>query len=114
MVVKGGAAAGPAFPQDRVARSPERRGCVAGSGDLRKMTYLTMCLKESFRLYPAVPQVYRQLSKPVALWMVALYLQVGRGGFWVEPESLRVLSVPSHQWGRAQALCLACVQVLAP
>ncbi|OBS70743.1 hypothetical protein A6R68_00709 [Neotoma lepida] len=33
--------------------------------DLAKMTYLTMCLKECFRLYPPVPQVFRQLSKPV-------------------------------------------------
>lgn len=33
--------------------------------DLAQMTYLTMCMKECFRLYPPVPQVYRQLSKPV-------------------------------------------------
>ncbi|XP_016006836.2 cytochrome P450 4B1 isoform X3 [Rousettus aegyptiacus] len=34
--------------------------------DLGKMTYLTMCVKEAFRLYPPVPQVYRQLSQPVS------------------------------------------------
>lgn len=34
--------------------------------DLGKMTYLTMCMKEAFRLYPPVPQVYRQLSHPVS------------------------------------------------
>lgn len=39
--------------------------CVAGRDDLAKMTYLTMCMKECFRLYPPVPQVYRQLNKPV-------------------------------------------------
>ncbi|KAH0509177.1 Cytochrome P450 4B1 [Microtus ochrogaster] len=38
---------------------------VAGRDDLAKMTYLTMCMKECFRLYPPVPQVYRQLNKPV-------------------------------------------------
>ncbi|NXQ49126.1 CP4B1 protein, partial [Catharus fuscescens] len=33
--------------------------------DLAKMTYSTMCIKESLRLYPPVPGVSRQLSKAV-------------------------------------------------
>ncbi|NXO97535.1 CP4B1 protein, partial [Certhia brachydactyla] len=33
--------------------------------DLGKMTYITMCIKESLRLFPPVPAVSRQLSKPV-------------------------------------------------
>ncbi|XP_036711187.1 cytochrome P450 4B1 [Balaenoptera musculus] len=60
--------------QEEVREIFRDRDSIQGD-DLRKMTYPTTCLKESFRLYPAVPQVYRQLSKPVTLWMVALYLQ---------------------------------------
>ncbi|XP_009068065.1 PREDICTED: cytochrome P450 4B1-like [Acanthisitta chloris] len=33
--------------------------------DLGKMTYTTMCIKESLRLFPPVPAVSRQLSKPI-------------------------------------------------
>lgn len=33
--------------------------------DLGKMTYTTMCIKESLRLFPPVPAVSRCLSKPV-------------------------------------------------
>ncbi|NXJ09032.1 CP4B1 protein, partial [Odontophorus gujanensis] len=33
--------------------------------DLGKMTYSTMCIKESLRLFPPVPSVSRMLSKPV-------------------------------------------------
>ncbi|XP_063810969.1 cytochrome P450 4B1-like [Pseudophryne corroboree] len=36
--------------------------------DLSKLSYTTMCIKESLRLYPPVPSVSRQLSKPVTFF----------------------------------------------
>ncbi|XP_010601174.2 cytochrome P450 4B1-like, partial [Fukomys damarensis] len=56
--------------------------------DLGKMTYLTMCIKESFRLYPPVPQVYRQLSKPVD-FVDGRSLPAG-GREWAEEGRIRV------------------------
>ncbi|KFP88465.1 Cytochrome P450 4B1, partial [Apaloderma vittatum] len=36
--------------------------------DLGKMTYTTMCIKESLRLFPSVPIVSRYLSKPITFF----------------------------------------------
>uniref|UniRef100_A0A8C5ULN7 Cytochrome P450 family 4 subfamily B member 1 n=1 Tax=Microcebus murinus TaxID=30608 RepID=A0A8C5ULN7_MICMU len=65
--------------------------------DLSKMTYLTMCIKESMRLYPPVPQVYRQLSKPVtfvdgrslpagSLVSLHIYALHRNSAAWPDPE----------------------------
>lgn len=65
--------------------------------DLAKMTYLTMCMKECFRLYPPVPQVYRQLSKPVtfvdgrslpagSLISLHIYALHRNSNVWPDPE----------------------------
>uniref|UniRef100_A0A8C0CIQ9 Uncharacterized protein n=1 Tax=Balaenoptera musculus TaxID=9771 RepID=A0A8C0CIQ9_BALMU len=53
--------------------------------DLRKMTYLTTCLKKSFRLYPAVPQVYRQLSA-MGLISLHIYAHHRNCAVWLDPE----------------------------
>ncbi|XP_075034797.1 cytochrome P450 4B1-like [Mixophyes fleayi] len=36
--------------------------------DLSRLSYTTMCIKESLRLYPPVPSVSRELSKPVTFF----------------------------------------------
>lgn len=85
------------------------------------MTYLTMCIKESLRLYPPVPQVYRQLSKPVD-FVDGRSLPAG-GMKWIwrwkwSPlgcfsDILCALAKFLYQWERASALYLAWVQILA-
>ncbi|XP_006111510.1 cytochrome P450 4B1-like isoform X1 [Pelodiscus sinensis] len=64
--------------------------------DLSKMTYSTMCIKESLRLYPPVPGVSRQLSKPITFhdgrtlpegsWVaVSIYLIHRNPSIWKDP-----------------------------
>ncbi|XP_048353220.1 cytochrome P450 4B1-like [Sphaerodactylus townsendi] len=65
--------------------------------DLSKMTYCTMCIKESLRLYPPVPGVSRQLSKPITFfdgrtlpegsWVaVSIHLIHRNPSIWKDPE----------------------------
>ncbi|XP_053516698.1 cytochrome P450 4B1-like isoform X1 [Artibeus jamaicensis] len=65
--------------------------------DLAKMTYLTLCIKESLRLYPPLPQVSRQLSKPVtfvdgrslpagSLVSLHIYALHRNSAVWPDPE----------------------------
>uniref|UniRef100_A0A8C3TP20 CP4B1 protein n=1 Tax=Catharus ustulatus TaxID=91951 RepID=A0A8C3TP20_CATUS len=57
--------------------------------DLGKMPYTTMCIKESLRLFPPVPAVSRQLSKPVTFpdgrSLPAGLLSLNRD-VWEDPE----------------------------
>ncbi|KAL8178729.1 UNVERIFIED_CONTAM: Cytochrome P450 4B1 [Gekko kuhli] len=65
--------------------------------DLSKMTYCTMCIKESLRLYPPVPGVSRQLSKPITFFdgrtlregswvVVSFHLMHKNPSIWKDPE----------------------------
>ncbi|NWX81702.1 CP4B1 protein, partial [Nothoprocta pentlandii] len=65
--------------------------------DLGKMTYTTMCIKESLRLYPPVPGVARQLSKPItfhdgrslpegATVAISIYLIHRNPSIWKDPS----------------------------
>ncbi|EDL30640.1 cytochrome P450 4B1 [Mus musculus] len=80
--------------------------------DLAQMTYLTMCMKECFRLYPPVPQVYRQLSKPVtfvdgrslpagSLISLHIYALHRNSAVWPDPEVFDPLRFsPENMTGR--------------
>ncbi|XP_067391739.1 cytochrome P450 4B1-like [Emydura macquarii macquarii] len=65
--------------------------------DLGKMTYSTMCIKESLRLYPPAPVVSRQLIKPITFFdgrtlpegsvvAVNIYALHRNPSFWQDPE----------------------------
>ncbi|XP_045712262.1 cytochrome P450 4B1-like isoform X3 [Phyllostomus hastatus] len=77
--------------------SSEKAACIPGREDLAKMTHLTMCIKESLRLYPPVPQVSRQLSKAVtfvdgrtlpagSLISLHIYALHRNSAVWPDPE----------------------------
>lgn len=60
------AAVGQGASWHRAAGGAGSSACLCpGREDLGKMTYTTMCIRESLRLYPPVPGVSRQLSKPI-------------------------------------------------
>ncbi|XP_053549485.1 cytochrome P450 4B1 [Bombina bombina] len=65
--------------------------------DLGKLPYTTMCIKESLRLYPPVPGVARQLSKPItfcdgrslpkdAVVLLSIYAMNRSSSIWEDPE----------------------------
>ncbi|XP_044297213.1 cytochrome P450 4B1-like [Varanus komodoensis] len=65
--------------------------------DLNKMTYCTLCIKESLRLYPPVPGVARVLSKPITFfdgrtlpegfWVaVSIFLMHRNPSIWENPK----------------------------
>ncbi|CAI9531797.1 unnamed protein product [Staurois parvus] len=65
--------------------------------DLSKLPYTTMCIKESLRLYPPVPSVSRELSKPItffdgrslpagSLVSLNIYCIQRNPAVWEEPE----------------------------
>uniref|UniRef100_A0A674J2P9 Cytochrome P450 4B1-like n=1 Tax=Terrapene triunguis TaxID=2587831 RepID=A0A674J2P9_9SAUR len=78
-----------------------REGChsisLACRDDLGKMPYTTMCIKESMRIFPPVPLVSRQLSKPITfhdgrylpegtLVGINIYLIHRDPNLWKDPE----------------------------
>ncbi|XP_068095205.1 cytochrome P450 4B1-like isoform X2 [Hyperolius riggenbachi] len=65
--------------------------------DLGKMPYSTMCIKESMRLYPPVPEVARELSQPITFCdgrslpkgagvLLSLYAINRCSSVWEDPE----------------------------
>ena len=48
-----------------VSSLPELQDVSCFRDHLDQMPYTTMCIKEAMRLYPPVPGVVRELSKPV-------------------------------------------------
>lgn len=61
------------YPEHQQKCREEIREVLGGRGtmgweDLSRLPYTTMCIKESLRLYPPVPAVSRELSKPITFF----------------------------------------------
>uniref|UniRef100_A0A8D2ITA1 Cytochrome P450 n=1 Tax=Varanus komodoensis TaxID=61221 RepID=A0A8D2ITA1_VARKO len=72
--------------------------------DLNKMTYTTMCIKESLQIYPSVPQVFRELNKPVTFSDGRM---LPTGG--LISLNIYALHKNSEVWNDLRYVCMNCI-----
>ncbi|KAM5148537.1 cytochrome P450 4B1-like [Mantella aurantiaca] len=82
--------------------------------DLSKMPYTTMCIKESMRLYPPVPDVARELSQPITFCdgrslpkgagvLLSIYAMNRCSSIWENPEVFDPLRFTSENISNRQS-----------